>query len=268
MVTAVVGGDAIPELAGTRFSDVRWVAVTGSTNADLLEAARAGAPEGVVLVADHQTAGRGRAGRRWVAPPGSSLLVSVLLRPPAGVPHAHHLTAVVAVAASDACWEATGVRPRLKWPNDLVVDDRKLAGVLAESVAAGGRLDAVVVGLGLNVNWPAALPEELAGTATALNHLTGAAVDRRDLLVRFLVRLDEHYGALCEPGGWRGVVLNERRLSATLGRDVEVELPGGEVVRGRAVEIGDDGTLLVEEAGALRRVTVGDVVHLRPRSPA
>lgn len=265
MVTGVVGGGAIPELAGTRFADLRWVERTGSTNADLLELARAGAPEGIVLVADHQTAGRGRAGRRWVAPPGSSLLVSVLLRPPGTVPHAHHLTAVVAVAASDACWEVAGVRPRLKWPNDLVVDDRKLGGILAESVTAGGRLGAVVVGLGCNLNWPAEMPAELAGTATALNHLTGAEVDRRALLVRFLLRLDEHYGALCEPGGWRGVVLNERRLSATLGREVEVELPGGEVVRGRAVEIGDDGALLVEQGSSLRRITVGDVVHLRPR---
>jgi BirA family biotin operon repressor/biotin-[acetyl-CoA-carboxylase] ligase len=268
MVTAVVGGGAIRGPEGTRFGEVRWVAETGSTNSDLLELARSGAPEGVVLVADHQTAGRGRAGRRWVAPPGSSLLVSVLLRPPVGVPYAHHLTAVVAIAASDACAEVAGVRPLLKWPNDLVVDDRKLGGVLAETLVSGGRVTAAVVGLGLNVNWPPELPAEIAGIATALSHLTGREIDRQALLTAFLVRLEEHYGALCEPGGWRAVALNERRLSATLGADVRVELPGGEVVVGRAVELADDGALLVEDrtSGTLRRVAAGDVVRAAKRT--
>lgn len=256
---------ATQALAGTRFADVRWHASIDSTNRALLEEARAGAPEGVVHVADHQTAGRGRLDRTWEAPAGSSLLVSVLLRPPLGLEEAHLATAVVAVAASDACDEVAGFRPLVKWPNDLVVDDRKLAGILAEVVSVGPRLEAIVVGVGLNVNWPSPLPETLAATATACNHVTGADVDRTALLVRFLQRLDEHYGALCEPGGWRGVLVNERRLSATLGRDVRVELPAGDEVVGRAVEITRDGNLMIETAaGGMRRVSVGDIVHLRP----
>src|SRR5699024_5106264 len=124
-------------LRTSRFADVRWVESTGSTNADVLDLARAGEPEGIVLVADHQEAGRGRRGRSWQAPPGRSLMTSVLLRPPAAV--AGLVTMAVAVAASEAVEEHSGVTARLKWPNDLVwpgdgtAFDRKLAGILAEA---------------------------------------------------------------------------------------------------------------------------------------
>ena len=141
MVTCVPGGRARSALAagpGARFADVRWVAETGSTNADALELARQGEPEGIVLVADHQTAGRGRAGRTWTAPPGAGLLLSVLLRPPAAVdgPDARWRWRVAAAAAVES---VAGFAPRLKWPNDLVwpgdgsAPDRKLAGILAEA---------------------------------------------------------------------------------------------------------------------------------------
>lgn len=264
MFMAMLDSGATQALAGTRFADVRWHASIDSTNRALLDEARKGAPEGLVFVADHQTAGRGRLDRTWEAPAGSSLLVSVLLRPQVALDEAHLTTAVVAIAASEACAEVAGFRPLLKWPNDLVVDDRKLAGILAEAVVAGSRLDAMVVGMGLNVNWPSPLPESLAATATACNQVAGREIDRPALLVRFLQRLDEHYGALCEPGGWRGVLVNERRLSATLGRDVRVELPSGGELVGRAVEITRDGNLMVETAGGgMTRVSVGDIVHLR-----
>jgi BirA family transcriptional regulator, biotin operon repressor / biotin---[acetyl-CoA-carboxylase] ligase len=259
----MLGASESAALASTRFGDVRWHESIDSTNREALALARAGAPDGVVVVADHQTAGRGRLDRQWVAPPGSSLLVSVLLRPAIVVDHLQMVTAAVAVAASDACAEVAGFRPRLKWPNDLVVDDRKLAGVLAEALIEGGQPAAVVVGMGLNVNWPS-LPPELAETATACNLVAGHDVDRAALLVRFLERLDEHYGTLCEPGGWRGVLLNYRRLCSTLGRMVRVELPGDRAVVGKAVEVTGDGRLLVEDAGALVTVAAGDVVHLRP----
>ena len=111
---------------------MEWVAETGSTNADLLTAARAGAPSGTVLVADHQTAGRGRLGRQWHAPPGSSLLASILFHEP-GRTALHRYTQAVGVAAVEACRSTAGVTAALKWPNDLLVGERKLAGVLAES---------------------------------------------------------------------------------------------------------------------------------------
>lgn len=277
MVSSVSGGDASltppslrTALAGSRFADVRWSAETGSTNADLAALAAGGAPEGVVLVADHQTAGRGRLGRTWTAPAGSSLLLSVLLRPSAPVGHAHALTTAVALAAREACAEVAGVTPALKWPNDLVVSvpgaggaERKLAGVLAESTLAGDQLDAVVVGIGLNVNWPRDLPEEIADLATALNHLVGTAVDRADLLAALLLGLDRRYTALLAPGGRAALRDEEHAASATLGRRVRV-LRAHDELEGVAVGFTDDGALRLEVDTDVLVVPVGDVVHLRP----
>src|SRR4051812_11398972 len=180
-LVVVVGNDgtgAEPEGRSSRFADVRWVDETGSTNADLLELARQGAPEGIVLAADHQTAGRGRQSRSWIAPPGSSLLVSVLLRPdPSEV---NRCTMALAGAATEAIETVAGFAPRLKWPNDLVWPgdgsgpDRKLAGILAEvdwSVSDAG--PAVVTGIGLNCNWPADVPDELVDVMVSIDHVTG-----------------------------------------------------------------------------------------------
>jgi BirA family biotin operon repressor/biotin-[acetyl-CoA-carboxylase] ligase len=241
-------GRIVPDL---RFGDVRWVEETDSTNTRLLEDARAGVPEGRVLVADHQTAGRGRLGRRWEAPSGSALLVSVLLRPDVALGRAHLVTMAAGLAASDACEAVAGVRPGLKWPNDLVVDDAKLAGLLAESVVEGDALRALVVGMGLNVT---AAP---AGGATALaDHATGP-VDRRTLLDAWLERLDARLDAL------ERVLADYRPRCATLGREVRVERPDGDVT-GRAVDVTDAGHLVVEAGGRRIDLAVGDVVHVRP----
>lgn len=273
-------------LVGTRFADVRWSSATGSTNADALALARDGAPEGVVVVADHQSAGRGRRDRHWVAPPGGSLLVSVLLRPPAPAAGAVSMAAAVAMAA--AVEQVAGVTAGVKWPNDLVVatagGERKLAGILAEadwpagSTASGGwrapgpgERAAVVVGVGVNVRWPGDqgpgdLPEELAATATALNHLVDAPVDRAELLVAYLRRLDGRYGELVAAGTTAGLLPAWRDRSATLGRRVRVDL-GTSDVEGTAVDVTDDGHLVVETADGERRTfAVGDVVHLRPQA--
>jgi BirA family biotin operon repressor/biotin-[acetyl-CoA-carboxylase] ligase len=262
------GQHARPRLAGTRFHDVRWVEETGSTNRDLLELAASGAPEGVVLVADHQTAGRGRLDRTWVAPPGSSLLLSVLLRPGTAPPHL--LTTATALAALTAARRVAGVEARLKWPNDLVVDGpagaQKLAGILAESTVDGGRVTGVVVGIGLNVNWPDELPPDLEGTAVALNHLVGHEVDCEELLDELLVDLDRWCDRLDDrdAAGDLVVVAEARARSATLGHHVRVDL-GGEVVTGRAVALTDGGELVVETAAGPRTVVAGDVIHVRAR---
>lgn len=281
-------------LAGTRFADVRWVAETGSTNADVLALARDGAPEGVVLVADHQTAGRGRRDRTWVAPPEGSLLVSVLLRPPARVAAAVTMAAAVAMAAAVEQVAAVPARVRvgLKWPNDLVVDtaagERKLAGLLAEAdwpagstISGGYRPPApedravVVVGAGVNVSWPVMAPDpaggdaaldpsvaEVAGIATALNWL-GAEVDRVELLAAYLRGLEGLYAALLLDGP-AGLLDQWRERSATLGRRVRVDL-GVDDVEGTAVDVTPEGQLVVEAIDGTRRtIAVGDVVHLRP----
>jgi BirA family biotin operon repressor/biotin-[acetyl-CoA-carboxylase] ligase len=262
-------------LAGTRFADVRGVGETGSTNADVLALAAGGHAEGLVLVADHQTAGRGRLDRRWAAPPGSSLLLSVLTRPQdhgLGPDDLHLIPTAVGVAVAEAVAAITGdvVAARLKWPNDLVVAAaapgggavRKLGGILAE--AAG---PALVVGVGVNVNWPAVLPVDLEHTATALNHLTGAPVDRARLLVGTLRRLDHWYAELVTAPGRATLVGRYRELSATIGHRVRVEL-GGETVVGDAIDVTAEGHLLVvdECPDRPREIVAGDVVQLRPVS--
>lgn len=270
MVTAMLDARARAVLASTRFSDVRWHGETDSTNREALDLARAGAPEGVVVVADHQTAGRGRLGRKWEAPPGSSLLCSVLLRPSLLPDQVALVAMVLAISASDAVSEVAGFRPELKWPNDLVVTQggrgtRKLGGILSEVVLSGGVVDAVVVGLGLNLNWPSPLPEHLSAIAVSADEVAGRALDRVALLVRLLQRLEEHYGLLLEGGGGHAALVNYRRQCATLRKRVRVTL-AGEVVVGRAVDITDEGHLVVAPDGESvtpRRITTADVVHLR-----
>ena len=267
MVSCVPGRRARSALAigpGARFADVRWVAETGSTNADAMELARQGEPEGIVLVADHQTAGRGRAGRSWTAPSGAGLLASVLLRPPAAVMDL--CTMAVAVSAAEAVEAVAGFSPRLKWPNDLVWPgdgsgaDRKLAGILAE---ADTQPAAVVVGIGINVRWPDDLPVDLADIAVACNHVTEAPVDREDLLIALLEHLGPRYEALV--AGDRGALLAAwRARSATLGRRVRIDL-GAADIEGTAVDVTDQGHLVVDtDDGDRQTFAVGDVTHLRP----
>jgi BirA family biotin operon repressor/biotin-[acetyl-CoA-carboxylase] ligase len=272
-------------LARTRFRDLRWVAETGSTNRDVLALARHGAAEGTVVVADHQREGRGRQGRRWLAPPRSGLLVSVLLRPPASLAGA--TTMLVAIALGEGVEAVSGCVPGLKWPNDLVIGsqdaERKLAGILAETdwppgstIAAGWRDPApgekivVVVGAGLNVNWPRPggdgspeLPSDVVDRGTALNWVTGREIGRAKLLVAFLGRLEEGYGRMVRDGSAEPVVAAWRERSATLGRRVRVDL-GADDVEGTAVDVTRDGHLVVETLeGEQRTFAVGDVVHLR-----
>ncbi len=266
-------------LAGGHFEDVRWVDETGSTNADLLALAADGEPEGIVLVAEHQTAGRGRRDRSWLAPAGSSLLVSVLLRPTAAVADVVPMAAALAMA--EAVEATTGVVARLKWPNDLVVDDggtdRKLAGVLAETswparshIAAGwsppppGERMVVVVGIGVNVRGPADLPDDLAASATALDVVAQGATDRTALLVAYLQALEARYLPLVRTRDRDGLLAAWKHRSATVGRRVRVDLGGDDLV-GTAVDVTAAGHLVVETLEGLRRtVAVGDVVHLRP----
>jgi BirA family biotin operon repressor/biotin-[acetyl-CoA-carboxylase] ligase len=229
--------------AATRFGDVRELSEVDSTNRYLLDLARQGAPAGVVVVADHQTAGRGRRGRTWEAAPGGALLVSLLLRPEARVAPVDRrwlVTAAVALAAADAC------RPRrvtIKWPNDLLLGDRKVAGILAQADAG-----AVVVGIGINVSW--APP----GAACL-----GAGVDRERLLAALLVNLEGWYGR------WDDVDLAYRRRCTTLGRPVRAEL-AGRTVEGRAEALAADGALLVATPAGPVAVAAADVVHLRPKN--
>jgi BirA family biotin operon repressor/biotin-[acetyl-CoA-carboxylase] ligase len=241
---------------------VESVEEVDSTNRVLLERARAGAPAGAVLVADHQTAGRGRLERRWEDVPGSSLLVSVLLRPDVASERAHLLTFAAGIAAVEACRTSAGVDVGLKWPNDLVVEvgggTRKLAGLLAEAVIEGSRLAAVVVGMGMNLQ-SGSLPDG----AVALDELAGRAVARDAVLAVWLERLDEWCTGL---DGDR-LLERYRRSSATLGRRVRVTL-SDETFEGEAVDVNEDGHLLLHTSRGPRHVAAGDVTHLRNVSGA
>jgi BirA family biotin operon repressor/biotin-[acetyl-CoA-carboxylase] ligase len=244
----------------TRFREVRRYREVDSTNRVVADLAREGAAEGIVVVADHQTAGRGRWGRRWESPPGSSLLVSVLLRPRFETSLAPLVTLAAGVAGSEACEAVAGVATALKWPNDLLAaeGEGKLGGILTELVA-GPPLPAVVVGLGLNLRWDAALPDG----ATALNQLTATPVERDALLASFLSGLDRHTAGLGDPAGRRRLLDRYRELSCTLGRTVTVSRRGPELV-GRATGVGPDGRLVVEATdGSRHEVSDGDVTHLR-----
>lgn len=203
-------------------------------------------------MADVQREGRGRLGRTWESPAGTSLLVSVLLRPALPEAQLHLGVACMAVAAVEACARVAGVRPRLKWPNDLVLGapEAKLGGILAEADPP-----ALVVGLGLNVDWSAGtLPSGAAGLGP---------VDRDALLEAVLVHLASLYG------DWPRVTEEYRAACSTVGRRVRVEM-GHETFTGTAVAISDEGHLVVapgDGRGALRTVAAGDVVHLRPDLP-
>lgn len=298
MTTDVPGSRTRAALGSTRFGDVRWVSETGSTNADVMALARAGEAAGIVVVADHQTAGRGRRGRSWDAPPGASLMATVLLRPRSD--DLGLTTMAVAVAAVEAIERCAGLALGIKWPNDLVWpgdgtgQDRKVAGLLAEvdwpagsSIAAGWsepsgaeRLS-LAVGIGINVAWGASMPEVLAETAVALDGITSPSPppDREDLLVELLRSLDRwcavidanapgRPGSLMEGDGplapGHDVRAAWRDRSATIGRRVRVDL-GSDDVEGTAVDITGDGHLVVErDEGGRQIFAVGDVVHLRP----
>ncbi len=260
-------------MPGARFTDIRHFGSIDSTNRYLLDEARAGAPDGVVAVAEHQSAGRGRLGRRWEAPSGANLLASVLLRPDLPVAHRHLASAVVCLAAADAAEAVAGLRLGVKWPNDLLGGDgRKVAGVLAEAdvapVAAppAGR-PAIVVGIGINVNWPAAdtdLPAELQGSATSLRQQAGHAVDRIEVLEALLRALEPRLVDLDTPIGRTRQAAELRIRCVTIGMPVRVELADA-TFEGRAVDVTPEGHLVVQvEGGGIRTVVAGDVIHVRP----
>jgi BirA family biotin operon repressor/biotin-[acetyl-CoA-carboxylase] ligase len=240
------------------WTSVDVVQRTGSTNADLL--ARGG-PEGQVLVAEEQTAGRGRMGRSWVSKPGASLTFSVLLRP-ASVPPARRgwLPLLTGVAVATAVRSVAAVPATLKWPNDVLVGDRKLAGILAEQSG-----EAVVIGIGVNVATAAdALPVSPTGLQATSLLVEGADVARDVLLTEVLRQLEHYYLRFrSDPGERSGVLAAYRTLCATLGRQVRVELPGDRSLAGVAEDVDADGRLLVRAADTTTPISAGDVIHVR-----
>lgn len=265
MGTRPIPADLAPEAIRRRLRTqvvgrtLKVLADVPSTNDLALEAGRQGAAEGLAVLADRQTAGRGRRGRAWSSPAGTGLYTSILLRPGQPLPQAALLTLVAGLGVVEAIAEAAGLPAGLKWPNDVLVDGRKVAGILAEMASQDEAVSHVVIGIGINVNHgPRALPDELSAVATSLYLATGRSLARGELAAALYNALDRWYRLFREGGG--GTILAAaRERSATLGRAVEVH-GEGEPWRGLAVDLDGDGALLVrEEGGGVRRVLAGGV---------
>jgi BirA family biotin operon repressor/biotin-[acetyl-CoA-carboxylase] ligase len=232
-----------------------------STNGIVAERARAGAPDGLVVVADHQTAGRGRLDRTWETPAGTALTFSMLVRPTAPAAAWPWLPLLTGYAAAKAL-TAHGYDAGVKWPNDILIGERKVAGILVERVETPAG-PAAVIGVGLNTGMTA---DELpVPTATSLSLESGDAPDRSDLLLDLLAAIREAYDAWQLGGDAAARRLAESYASSclTLGRQVRVDLPDGRTLEGRAVAIDESGRLVVEAADGRHEVGAGDVVHVR-----
>jgi len=253
LTSALVGGDS-------SWRSVQVLGTVGSTNAVLAAEAAEDAPEGTVLVAEHQEAGRGRLGRAWVSPPRAGLTVSVLLRPDVPASRRGWLPLLAGVALAEAVGEVAGVRAALKWPNDLLASagGGKLAGILAEATQG-----AVVVGVGLNVSTTA---PELPEGATSLLLAGATSLDREALLVGYLHALGARYRrwseALGDPVG-SGLARDYVGWSATVGTAVAVTLPDGTVLEGVAEAVDWDGRLVVATPAGRVELASGDVRHVR-----
>ncbi|MCZ2402904.1 biotin--[acetyl-CoA-carboxylase] ligase [Paenarthrobacter sp. Z7-10] len=271
-----------------QFARVDLVRRTGSTNADLVAAVSSPAselwPDLSMLCAEEQSSGRGRMDRVWNAPPGSSVIVSVLLRPNA---HGRNLapdacawmSMLAALGLIDALDVAAGISAELKWPNDVLVAGRKVSGILAHLVpvnsgAGAGYGTAVVLGTGINVSQTS--PQLPVSTATSLALQNADTLDRNILLVAYMQRFAALYRSFCDGGGsprlplWEGKSLLQlvSARMATLGCAVRVELPGGRMLHGEAIGLDAHGSLLVRDgAGSTHPVSAGDVVHLRRQQP-
>ena len=247
-------------LAGT-WARVVFHEVVESTQQVARELAEAGAPEGTVVIADRQTRGRGRLGRDWHSPAGVNLYLTVVLRPalaPARVPQ---LALVAGLAAADAIRDETGLDARLKWPNDVLLGDRKVAGILTEMQGEVDRVRWVLVGIGVNCN-QTTFPPPLRETATSLRLAAGRPVDRLRVAARLLGALEARYGRH-QSGGLASMRADWESRSCLQGRTVEVTA-GDHVTRGRVQGIDDEGALLLADAaGTVRRVTAGEVTLRR-----
>jgi BirA family biotin operon repressor/biotin-[acetyl-CoA-carboxylase] ligase len=246
-------------VAGGLWTDLQVVTHSASTNADVAAAAREAAPEGLVVIAEAQSAGRGRLDRAWTSPPRAGLTFSALLRP--GFPRATWgwLPLLAGVAVAEPLAAMSGLDVTLKWPNDIVVGERKLGGVLTEVAGSG-----VIVGIGVNVSLRA---DELpTATATSLLIEGSDVADRDPVLRAVLRRLAELYGDLGRASGdaaRSGLAAGYRDACSTIGRQVRVDLPGDTAVAGTATGVDDDGRLMVATPTGERLLAAGDVVHVR-----
>lgn len=245
--------------AGSFGITVYYYPQVGSTNDVARELAADGAPEGTVVVADEQIRGRGRLARHWVAPANTSLLISVIFRPTLPPDQANRYLIACGLAVAETCEAAAGVRIDVKWPNDLLIDGKKLAGILAESSIEGEHLDWVIVGAGLNVHQVFTPTDPLSGRATSLRMETGKEHDRATLLAQILARLNDWCARLDQSA----LIAAWRARCPMLGQPVQVETPDG-ILTGVAEDIDTTGALWLRDAEGQRHyLTVGEATILQ-----
>lgn len=272
---AVRSGDAILDVMTNLIGRavLHFNSVT-STNDVIRARAEAGEPEGLVVSAEQQTAGRGRMGRSWVAPPGTSIQMSVLLRPPLPPTKAYSLIQMAAIGVSSAlrkCVESIGyVSPpqvKLKWPNDVLLNSKKCAGILVESAVEGSAFNFVVLGIGINVNFSMHEFPELEPAATTLADEVGHDVDRGNLQETLILDLDKYYERLCSGEEGELAVFDEWRAQlATIGQRVRVATISS-IEEGVVSDVTPDGALLLKRDGKLLRLEAGEVTLLKEQDP-
>jgi BirA family biotin operon repressor/biotin-[acetyl-CoA-carboxylase] ligase len=254
--------DAIASSLTGRFGrPLRAFDSVASTNTIALEWASEGAPEGAIVVADHQTAGRGRWGRSWMSEPGAALQFSLILRPRLGLDRLGVLGLALGVAIAEGIEDATRLPTKLKWPNDVLVAGRKLVGILIETRVTEARLDAVIAGIGINVRW--APDENATSVAASMEDLDlGDTPARAELLARVLATIEDVY-ALVERRAPEIVARAEER-SEFLGGEIVVRFSDGSTERAVATRLLPDGALEVETDGVAKAIGVAEVQQLRP----
>ena len=239
--------------------DIRVFQETTSTNDVIEKLARDNVPEGVVVFAESQSKGRGRLGRKWVSPARKGLWFSILLRPKLQPQETTQLTVAAATGLRRAIEKCTGLKPKIKWPNDILINGRKSAGILTELSAELDRVKHVILGIGVDVNLSTGdFPVEIRKIATSLKIETDRAVSRADLAVHILRELDNDYSRVCS-GKFESVANEWEEECKTIGHSVTIQI-GERRVHGRAESLDDDGALLLRtQYGQLERITAGDV---------
>lgn len=250
-------------LAGELGRPFRFLDEVGSTNTEALLWAKDGAPHGALVVTDHQTAGRGRWSRSWVSAPGALLQFSLVLRPKLQPDQFGLLTTALGVACAEGIEAASGLTAAVKWPNDVRVGGKKVAGILVESHLAGGDFDAAIAGIGINVDWAIdQIPPEMKDTATSLSaQLAAPAPPRAELLGEILRSLEQHLDGL--PEGREQLLAKATERSDVLGSEVTVRFSDGRQIEGRAEALNEVGALVVRQAEGTTIVAVGEVEQLR-----
>ncbi|OGP71885.1 MAG: biotin--[acetyl-CoA-carboxylase] ligase [Deltaproteobacteria bacterium RBG_16_50_11] len=250
--------------------ETKWIGKTihffetiDSTNAKAYELALRGAREGEVVIAESQKKGKGRLGRQWFSPPFSNLYLSVILRPKIPPHQASLITLMAAVATAEAIGKFSGLAPRIKWPNDVLLNDRKVAGLLNEIHSEADRIHFVILGIGVNLNMDESMvSKEIRSRATSLKKEMGQTISRKDFLRTLLGELETWYEAFSDEGGT--IILKAWRDRAQIqGKQVNVT-SFGETLRGVAIDVDSDGALILEtEGGEKKRVVAGDVEYAK-----